>query len=71
MSTSIFIFAARCYVLASLISPVLLFVEEVGFIVPALEVNYGRPRGACVKLMNRVNPLSRRDTNKTAASLHE
>lgn len=55
--------------LMCLISAVLLFVEEVRFIVPVLKVNYGGPQSACVKLMNRVKLLSRSvkaegDTNK-------
>lgn len=45
--------------LMSLISEVLLFVEEVRFIVPVLKVNYGGPHSACVKLMNRVKRPSR------------
>lgn len=44
--------------LMSLISGVLLFVEEVRFIVPVLKVNYGGPHSACVKVMNRVKLLS-------------
>lgn len=45
--------------LMSLISKVLLFVEEARFIVPVFKVNYGGPHGAGVKLMNRVKLLSR------------
>lgn len=60
---------SRCCMLMCLISAVLLFVEEVRFIVPVLKVNYGGPQSARVKLMNRVKLLSRSvkaegDTNK-------
>lgn len=41
-----YIFLSQCCMLMSLISKVLLFVQEVRFIVPVLKVNYGGPHSA-------------------------